>query len=363
MALTRRPVDATRGETRSVFGALRALGYWPCVSLVLVICWRLLREKLDYASQLGGLLQHTPSAVPLLLSALPLVVHCLRRNWPSAIATLAAALLGIPLLAPSTVVRPVQSPMSLKSPRTLRVMTFNVEKWSHGATAVAAAIRAEDPDVVCLQEAGDYWWMRGADENPQALFANMKSYVHEGRGEIWILSKWPIVAFQAVALAQQEGERPLVMGVVQLPSSQTRLTFGCLHLLPAHRFGGAQAPWAVTAAARATQVRDIAKSANAPDFTGSGRTQGIDLLLGDFNTPDTSTLLEPLLATHSDAWSEAGSGIGFTAPVGFPMQRIDRVLAGPAAHVQSAHIGKLAASDHYPLIVDVVVSASPAQTP
>ena len=76
---------------------------------------------------------------------------------------------------------------------TLRVMTFNVEKWSHGTAAVAAAIRDQDPDVVCLQEAGAYFWLTRPDETPGALQKALPHYRFVASGEIMIGSRLPLI--------------------------------------------------------------------------------------------------------------------------------------------------------------------------
>jgi endonuclease/exonuclease/phosphatase (EEP) superfamily protein YafD len=67
------------------------------------------------------------------------------------------------------------TPSPLDSP-TVRVLTYNVAKWETGATAIAQAIESADPDIVCLEEAGRYYWLHAYEQTPDALAQRLPGY-------------------------------------------------------------------------------------------------------------------------------------------------------------------------------------------
>ena len=78
------------------------------------------------------------------------------------------------------------------------------------------------------------------------------------------------------------------------------------------------------------------------------------LVLGDLNAPPDAPELAPLLARLTDAWP-ASAGPGFTYPADKPEKRIDYVLVSPHFRVRSATVPTTEASDHRPVVVDLVV--------
>lgn len=305
-----------------------------------------------YSSELGGFIAHTPRVVVLIPSAGVLLWTLIRKRFRHAAWTALATLPFVPSLlglAPS-VLFSNHLTTAHGNDVALRVMTFNVEKWSHGATAVVDLIRASSPDILCLQEAGTYLWLDAKDQRSDALFAQLPDYHIAGLGEIWILSKYPIEHTRIVHFEQEEGSRPLVLASVRIPNQLAPMQIGCLHLYPPYRFGGARESWHATARIRENQVAMLVNQLE------NGVDGEVDVLLGDFNTPATSQLLDPLLSTYYDVWSSRHVGLGYTAPAAFPVQRIDRIFVRNSLSAFDIHVVHHVASDHLAVLATLHLS-------
>jgi endonuclease/exonuclease/phosphatase family metal-dependent hydrolase len=81
-------------------------------------------------------------------------------------------------------------------------------------------------------------------------------------------------------------------------------------------------------------------------------------LLGDFNAAPTAAEIQLVTRDLADAWALAGSGDGFTFDARTPRVRIDYVLVSSCVHVRSAVTVPTSASDHLPVVVDVVVASA-----
>ncbi len=78
------------------------------------------------------------------------------------------------------------------------------------------------------------------------------------------------------------------------------------------------------------------------------------ILMGDFNARPGWLQIEELLAAGwVDAWSEAGSGNGFTSNAQDPRYRIDYVFHTPDIEVLDVGVIQSQASDHFPVVADL----------
>lgn len=78
------------------------------------------------------------------------------------------------------------------------------------------------------------------------------------------------------------------------------------------------------------------------------------VLMGDFNArPDWRQIEDLLSAGWVDAWSEVGSGDGFTSNALDPRYRIDYVFHTPDIEALDAGVIQSQASDHFPVVVDI----------
>ena len=80
----------------------------------------------------------------------------------------------------------------------------------------------------------------------------------------------------------------------------------------------------------------------------------INIAAMDF-PPDRSELA-PLFTRLGDAWASAGGDPGFTFPSDRPDRRIDYVLLSGPVRATSARVPDTTASDHRPVIADILLS-------
>src|SRR5262249_20776564 len=85
-----------------------------------------------------------------------------------------------------------------------------------------------------------------------------------------------------------------------------------------------------------------------------GASTAPTLVFGDMNASPDAPELEALLKGVHEAWP-AASGSGFTYPADNPVKRIDYVLTSPQFAVRSATVPLTEASDHRPVVVDLVL--------
>lgn len=263
-------------------------------------------------------------------------------------------------------------------PRPLVVMTYNIHHGTGNAPCtppppstppspdcgldldgIAAVIRAEDPDVVGLQEVDRFWARSGGVDQPAYLAEELGMFYCYGANldhqpdnhasvphqyGTAILSKRPILECANTLLprtgtGEQRGLLAARINVRGVP-----LMFLNTHL---H----------TTLADRVVQVQAIA-----------GWVQGVAdpiVLVGDFNARPTETSLPPLYDVLNDAWVEAGSGNGYSFPSepGVPPnRRIDYIFVSPDVTASSILVAErpqtAMASDHYPVTAIVELPGS-----
>jgi|FLYL01.1.fsa_nt_gi endonuclease/exonuclease/phosphatase family metal-dependent hydrolase len=79
------------------------------------------------------------------------------------------------------------------------------------------------------------------------------------------------------------------------------------------------------------------------------------VLMGDFNArPGWRQITELLAAGWVDAWAEAGIGDGFTSNSADPRYRIDYIFHTPDMRAVDAGVIRSDASDHFPVVADLV---------
>lgn len=239
----------------------------------------------------------------------------------------------------------------------LTLMSYNIRQGRDvegvlDLARIADVIRAQNPDLVALQEVGRHWsadsdfrdqaaeleqllQMRAVfganlDRDPPKPGAPRRQY---GTA---ILSPWPLLAHENIALPRAspgDEQRGLLVLDVDLDGRPFRLH---------------NAHLGVSAAERRLQVQAILDAA--------GRASVPHALLGDLNARPTAPELAPLFKRFRDAWDVAGAGDGFTFPASKPTARIDYVLVPPALQVLGASVPAQPGSDHRPLVVEVALA-------
>lgn len=214
-----------------------------------------------------------------------------------------------------------------------RVLTFNVRSLRDDAAAVAAVIRACDPDVVCLQEAPRFFRWRsklaklarecgllyvsgGRTTGGVALLAHLRVDVHDAREGL--LTKHAGLHQRGVAAA-----------VVSRPGG--RLLVASTHL-------GLKAE---ERAEHAAEVLTLLRELPAPHA----------VVAGDFNEPPDWPAWR---AFQTGGLRDLGPGSGQTFPARTPRKRIDGILGSPGVAavdyrvIDDPRVER--ASDHRPVL-------------
>jgi len=251
--------------------------------------------------------------------------------------------------------------VSLPSPpaeRSLRVMTYNIQAGGGDLSRIAETIRGSGADLVALQEVDVHWGARSSFADQATALANrlgMQSRfapIYRLPGEnasapareygVALLSKYPIVAWRNNTLTrlstQAEGAPPAPMpgfleATIDVRGVRVRVFNTHLDYRP-------------DPAVRRQQVAEtlaIVGDASAPT-----------LLFGDLNAPPSAPELQPLLDRLRDSWT-ASADSGFTYPATAPVKRIDYVLSSKHFRVRTASVPESQASDHRPVVVNLVV--------
>jgi endonuclease/exonuclease/phosphatase family metal-dependent hydrolase len=262
---------------------------------------------------------------------------------------------------------------------TVRVMSYNIH---HGAgndvceppaarvppaadcglnlDRIAKVIHSRRPDIVALQEVDQFWGRSGGvdqaaylarvlgmspcvgmnlDHEPDAHSAVQHKY---GTA---ILSRFPMRDCNNTLLpkaAPESEQRGLLTATVEVRGTNLGFLNTHLHTQAADRIAQLQ------------RVTTLARSCSGPV-----------VLTGDFNARPSETSLNPLRALLRDAWELKGAGSGFTLPAGVdrgPDRRIDYIWVSSGVNVAGIFVDvrpvTALASDHYPVVADIVLSAN-----
>ena len=237
----------------------------------------------------------------------------------------------------------------------LRVMTYNIQSGHGNIAGTAAAIRAEAPDIVALQEVDVHWAERSNFIDEAHVLAD-RLHMHVCFAPIYqlpgmegapprefgvaMLSRYRIVACRNETLTRlsTQAEHPAPTPMPGLLAARVKVGATVLRVFNTHL------DYRADPAVRRMQVRDMVQDI--------GTSTEPTLVFGDMNdTPDAAELA-PLFARWHDAWP-ASAGAGLTYPADNPEKRIDYVLVSSQFRVREAHVPATQASDHRPVVVDL----------
>jgi endonuclease/exonuclease/phosphatase family metal-dependent hydrolase len=225
----------------------------------------------------------------------------------------------------------------------------------------AATIRAQHPDIVGLQEVDKYWGARSnfVDE-PAALAEALGMHVFFGsiydipsttpgapnmQYGVAILSRFPIVRamdHEITRLSTQDAN-PVPAPAPGFPEVVVNARGALVHVFDTHL------DYRADPSVRRMQAEDTAAIMRAAG--------GQQILVGDLNTTWTAPELAPLRDYGLiDAWAATGQSGGETYPALDPNIRIDHITVTPGISVLGATVPDTLASDHRPVVADVLVT-------
>lgn len=237
--------------------------------------------------------------------------------------------------------------------RKLRVLTCNIDGKFSDKALLASTISKLSVDIVALQEC--------PDDIKLNLPVGWQMITERG---LAVISKFPLRKVDTVKITKPGGQWPgtyLLHAAVQAPGGDIAV---CSILLPTPRVG------LMTILDRHTIVRP-SRSRFFYEETGFRRSAALEvrryveqislpvIVVGDFNTPVESTIYRSVWSAFKNAFSEIGSGYGWTQRVSVRSlsysSRIDHILTGKGLTPLLCEVGTDIGSDHLPLIADLAV--------
>ncbi len=235
-----------------------------------------------------------------------------------------------------------------RSPRSLRVMSYNILAGDRGLEGIRTMLEAADADVVALQEVDEKTKRSGRVEQASVLgkalsmqHAFAAHFPYQG-GEygVALLSKYPIVSSQR---RRVKGSRLAQLdATVRTPSGDVRIIV--VHYTVTFPLRDEKETAATNAArlAEATATASLAKASEGPV-----------LVLGDMNDDTGSPTYEQFAPTMQDACEVKGKGLAKTWNSAFALTRIDYVWASKHFEVEACGTLPGTASDHLPVVADL----------
>ncbi|HEX2168397.1 MAG TPA: endonuclease/exonuclease/phosphatase family protein [Longimicrobiales bacterium] len=242
------------------------------------------------------------------------------------------------------------------SAQPLRVMSYNIAAGHGDLAAIATVIREADPDIVALQEVDVHWSERSGLADQAAALADALG-MHVRFAPIYhvaddpprefglaILSRYPVVEFTNHVIprlsTQVEEAEPRPMP--GFPQAVVDIGGTRIHVFDTHLDYRADPRVRVQQVAAMLRVME---NVAAPV-----------ILMGDLNAQPDAPELQPLFGLLRDAWRDGGGdGAGYTYPGESPVRRIDYVMTSGHFEVRSAMVPVTTASDHRPVVVELVM--------
>lgn len=232
---------------------------------------------------------------------------------------------------------------------TLRVLTYNLFGYNFETRAVAAVIRAENPDVAVFQELNPAmaaaFLAELGDAYPYQLLDGRTGVTGMG-----VISKIPV----------QPAAEQLPLEWVGVPQALDLTWQGqVVRLVNFHMV----TPGRLSPAS--LQQRYTHRQQQAAALVAYARQAGVPVITaGDANSASLNDAYRTITAGGlRDAWQEAGFGLGFTFPrhlgIFAPawMTRIDHIFVSPEWGLAGVHLADSAGgSDHRALLVELILA-------
>jgi endonuclease/exonuclease/phosphatase family metal-dependent hydrolase len=273
----------------------------------------------------------------------------------------AAALAATAVLGTTPAATAAETTPSAPRPVALRVATYNIhagagEDGVFDLVRTADAIRSLDADVVGLQEVDVHWDARSdyVDEarelarqlNMRVFFAPIYDFdpatesAPRRQYGVAVLSRYPIVQAENHEITRLSTQDPNPVPAPAPGFAEVTLAVGGarVHVYSTHL------DYRPDPAVRRMQVDDMLDILAADN--------GPKVLVGDLNAEPTAPELAKL---WEQGLVDAAPNGGKTYPATNPVSRIDVVSVSPDVTVRGAHEVATTASDHRPVVTDLLV--------
>ena len=241
--------------------------------------------------------------------------------------------------------------ISSAPPRTLRIITFNVDAFGNPRFAeVPEVLSVYHPDIIVLQEC--------APRSTRPELWPPGWTVQFATGSICFGTRFPIVestVLEKVQTGDQGGTGDAALFRILMDGDS--IAVAGIHLetprkgLESLRYAGNSSRMPVN-----ILVRDVGARRVSRWILGEARHP---IIVGDFNMPVESRIYRDYFSDCTNAFSTVGSGFGYTRVLRRFSARIDHVLTCGGWQPLHVEIGPAIGSDHRPVIVDLARIHSP----
>ncbi len=224
-----------------------------------------------------------------------------------------------------------------RTPRKLRILSFNTHRSTGSLTAVADEILELQPDIAILQEVDRRMTRTGDVDQADALAdavgmdGSFSSNLTRGKGQYGtlILTRFTILDEGRIPLRRAPGAEPRGLQWALIDVSGQFVRVYNTHLE------------AVRPRLRRQQARQVARAVRRDEFPL--------ILGGDLNSPPESALIATLSRGLEDIWSAVGEGRSATSAGG---RKIDYLFVRSMRPLRS-QVATSAVSDHHRLWAEV----------
>lgn len=245
----------------------------------------------------------------------------------------------------------------------LTVVSCNTQAFQPDFSRVLDEILPLRPDVVALQEAFPL---------SPLLDEAFRDWHTVSYDRYWVGSRYPL---KIVAKCEIELYERSAGMVVEIETPSGPVVLGDIHQMTArwglreltrHSLLNGEGPRRLAEQEEKRGEESLA----IRDYIESARGDKPLLVVGDLNTPSSSSLYQQHWGDLQNAFDQAGVGYGYTSPCkanrfwpeNLPWARIDHILCSPEWRVDSCRIGRSAGSDHR-MIAATLTLAVPSQQP
>lgn len=295
------------------------------------------------------LLLYLPQLGYALLVAPLFLVALWQRHRPAllvngaALALIAGPMMGLHL--PALRFRP-----PARAPE-VRVLAYNILGGHADFPRLRAQVARYRPDVVVLSEARHY---RNEQRLRQELARMFPGWPHVRGGDVYVASRWPLVAQATAPLGEPTRD----------PSTDRRIVHaefagptGRFHVVGVHFRTAAYGQTLLANWRRLDRylrhTGRVRQSQAAATLRYLDTLEGPVLLCGDFNTPPEGHIYTRITRRLADAFAAAGPGWGHTYPSAFPLLRIDYIFHSRHWSVNRFETGPAPGSDHRPIFAEL----------
>lgn len=218
------------------------------------------------------------------------------------------------------------------SPPTLRIATWNVRGLRGGVSAVTSVVRAQELDILLVQESGPRRRLRDLGATlGMTVCADPRAFARRR-------VKNAVLLRRGTASSVRHELRRFADASLLYPR-------GALVADVDERFSAISIHLGLDGPERANHIRELLRSVEG--------STGRFVFGGDLNVAPEDPGPSALAARATDCWAAVGEGDGFTFPSDAPSARIDYLFAGPAVQPLRAWTAGGTVSDHLMVVVDL----------